>query len=179
MKIIGGISSQYSDTSRQNISTFSSGRALTPLFTLRFLSTLVNTTVTGTSFSPRNSRHSRSRRCGFTVESMSSITASRLERSSRYSRVNSAHCFRAFSGAFANPYPGRSVRYHVPSPVTISKWLIVCVLPGFFDVFATSFFVRPVSMLISEDLPTLERPMTAISGYLGGGQSPTFTQLCR
>ena len=32
VKIIGGISSQYSDTSRQNISTFSSGRARTPLF---------------------------------------------------------------------------------------------------------------------------------------------------
>ena len=102
---------------------------------------------------------------------MSSITASKFSRSKRYSRVKSAHCFRARSGAFANPYPGKSVKYHVPSPVTISKWLIVCVLPGFLLVFATSFFVRPVSMLIRELFPTLLRPMTAISGCFGGGQS--------
>ena len=39
VKIIGGISSQYSLTSRQNASTFSSGLALFPAFILRFLST--------------------------------------------------------------------------------------------------------------------------------------------
>ena len=91
--------------------------------------------------------------------------------------MKSAHCFLARSGAFAKPYPGKSVRYHVPSPVTISKWLIVCVFPGFFDVFATS--LRLVSMLMRELFPTLLLPMTAISGCFGGGQSLTFTQLCR
>ena len=75
VKIMGGISSQYSLTSLQNASTFSSGLARFPALILRFLSTLVNTIVTGMSFSPRNSRQSRSSLCGLMVESMSSITA--------------------------------------------------------------------------------------------------------
>ena len=58
----------------------------------------------------------------------------------------------------------------------ISKWLIVRVLPGFLDVFATSFLF--VSMFTRDDLPTLLRPMTATSGCLGGGQSLTRTQAC-
>ena len=176
MKIIGGSSSQYSLTSRQKASTFSSGLARFPLLTFRFLSTFVNTTVTGMLFSPRNSRHSRSSRCGLTVESISSITDSKLGRPKRYSRVNSAHLRRASSGALAKPYPGRSTKYHVPSPVIISKWLIVRVLPGFLDVLAMS--LRLVSMFTSDDLPTLDRPMTATSGCLGGGQSFTLTHAC-
>mmetsp|Transcript_2502 Transcript_2502/g.9684 ORF Transcript_2502/g.9684 Transcript_2502/m.9684 type:complete len:281 (-) Transcript_2502:556-1398(-) len=178
VKIIGGSSSQYSLTSRQKASTFSSGLARFPLFTFRFLSTFVNTTVTGMLFSPRNSRHSRSSRCGLTVESISSITDSKLGLSRRYSRVNSAHLRRASSGALAKPYPGKSTKYHVPSPVIISKWLIVRVLPGFFDVLATGVLVRLVSMFTSDDLPTLDRPMTATSGCLGGGQSLTLTHAC-
>lgn len=41
------------------------------------------------------------------------------------------------------------------------KWFISMVLPGVDDVFAKS--LRPKSMLISEDLPTLERPINAYS----------------
>jgi len=47
------------------------------------------------------------------------------------------------------------------------KWLMSCVFPGVEEVFANSFL--PVSMLIKDDLPTLERPINANSGYLGGG----------
>jgi len=43
------------------------------------------------------------------------------------------------------------------------------VFPGVEDVFARFFF--PVSMLISDDFPTLERPMNACSGRVGFGQS--------
>ena len=41
------------------------------------------------------------------------------------------------------------------------------VFPGVADVFARA--VRPVSMFIREDLPTLERPMKAYSGMFPSG----------
>ena len=47
------------------------------------------------------------------------------------------------------------------------KWLTNCVLPGFWEVLASSF--TPVSMLIKELLPTLERPIKAISARSGLG----------
>ena len=46
-----------------------------------------------------------------------------------------------------------------------------CVLPGVLDVFAS--FDWLVSILISEDLPTFERPMKAYSGLSGLGQPST------
>lgn len=42
-----------------------------------------------------------------------------------------------------------------------------CVLPGDEEVLASPFW--PVSILISEDLPTLERPINAYSGKVAGG----------
>jgi hypothetical protein len=50
--------------------------------------------------------------------------------------------------------------------------LISCVLPGVFEVFARLFW--PVSILISDDLPTLDRPMNAYSGMSGLGQRSIF-----
>ena len=47
------------------------------------------------------------------------------------------------------------------------KWLISCVLPGAEEVLASRSLLQ--SMLISEDLPTLLRPMKAYSGLSGSG----------
>jgi hypothetical protein len=55
------------------------------------------------------------------------------------------------------------------------KWLMSCVFPGVDDVLA-----KPpcrVSMLISDDLPTLERPMKAYSGKLLLGHCATLALL--
>jgi hypothetical protein len=49
----------------------------------------------------------------------------------------------------------------------IRKWLISLVFPGVAEVFAR--FFRFVSMLISDDLPTLLLPMKAYSGIVGAG----------
>jgi hypothetical protein len=51
-----------------------------------------------------------------------------------------------------------------PSAKKISSW----VRPGVCEVRASA--VRPVSALISDDLPTLERPAKAISGAPIGGR---------
>src|SRR6478736_4066972 len=53
-----------------------------------------------------------------------------------------------------------------------SKKLSSCVRPGVRDMRAS--VLRPVSALISDDLPTLERPATAISGKLAGGSPSIF-----
>src|SRR5258705_7528585 len=45
---------------------------------------------------------------------------------------------------------------------------MVWVFPGRFEILAK--FLRPVSILISEDLPTLDRPIKANSGLSGKGQ---------
>lgn len=46
---------------------------------------------------------------------------------------------------------------------------MVWVLPGVAEILANCF--RPVSRLISEDLPTLERPITANSGRPSFGKA--------
>ena len=51
-----------------------------------------------------------------------------------------------------------------------------CVLPGFCEVIASP--LCPVSILMSEDLPTLERPMKAYSGSVLWGQDFTEGLLC-
>ena len=48
-------------------------------------------------------------------------------------------------------------------------------LPGVLDTFARE--LCPVSMLIREDFPTLDRPMTANSGSLGFGHCSSLTLL--
>ena len=65
--------------------------------------------------------------------------------------------------------PGRSTRYQGLPAVVISKWLINCVFPGVELVLANAF--RPVNILISELLPTLERPMKVYSGRSASGHS--------
>ena len=55
------------------------------------------------------------------------------------------------------------------------KWFTSCVLPGVWEVFASLEF--PVRALISEDLPTLERPMKANSGSFRAGFCSTFVLL--
>ncbi len=55
--------------------------------------------------------------------------------------------------------------------------MISCVLPGLEDVLAS--FVWLVSILISEDLPTLERPIKAYSGRVGAGQPSTLGLLIK
>gem|GEM_PF-6663530 len=51
------------------------------------------------------------------------------------------------------------------------KWLMSKVLPGVCDVLARP--LMPVSMLMSDDLPTLLRPMNAYSGLLPPGHFST------
>jgi hypothetical protein len=41
------------------------------------------------------------------------------------------------------------------------------VFPGVWDIFASPFFCT--SMFMSDDFPTLERPINAYSGITGGG----------
>ena len=48
------------------------------------------------------------------------------------------------------------------------KWLMATVLPGTDEVLAKP--LRCTSILISDDLPTLERPMKAYSGMLSFGK---------
>ena len=48
-------------------------------------------------------------------------------------------------------------------------------MPGVLETSARS--LRPVSMLMRLDLPTFDRPMTAISGMIGGGHCSGFTLL--
>ena len=55
------------------------------------------------------------------------------------------------------------------------KWLISIVFPGVDDVMARPFF--PVSIFISDDLPTFERPMNAYSWRCSLGQSAAFVLL--
>ena len=50
---------------------------------------------------------------------------------------------------------------------SIRKWLITCVLPGVLEVLAASLDFNKA--LISEDFPTLERPIKATSGLSGSG----------
>jgi hypothetical protein len=49
----------------------------------------------------------------------------------------------------------------------IKKWFISIVLPGVAEVMANPFL--PVSILIRLDLPTLERPIKAYSGFVPEG----------
>jgi hypothetical protein len=48
-------------------------------------------------------------------------------------------------------------------------------VPGRFEIRAS--FLFPVSMLIRDDLPTLDRPITANSGMHGGGHAFKVTAL--
>jgi hypothetical protein len=50
-----------------------------------------------------------------------------------------------------------------------------CVLPGVCEVLAKPFL--PVSILISDDLPTFDRPIKAYSGFIGGGSLDTWLLL--
>ncbi len=52
---------------------------------------------------------------------------------------------------------------------------VIWSVPGVFEVSARD--ALPVSMLISDDLPTLDRPMTANSGSVGLGQEDSFVAL--
>ena len=49
------------------------------------------------------------------------------------------------------------------------------VLPGVFETIAKEFL--PVKRLIKDDLPTLDRPITANSGYRAGGHCAVLTLL--
>ena len=53
----------------------------------------------------------------------------------------------------------------------IIKWLMIFVLPGVEEVFASLSLLQ--IMLMSEDLPTLLRPINAYSGLSGAGQVST------
>ena len=57
------------------------------------------------------------------------------------------------------------------------KWLIRRVLPGVPDTLANP--LRPVSMLMSDDLPTLLRPMNAMSRSSSLGTCATLSELHR
>ena len=78
--------------------------------------------------------------------------------------MNFDHSPRLLLEVLAYPYPGRSTNCQFS---LIRKWLINWVLPGVCEVFASPF--RCTSMLISEDLPTFERPIKAYSGNSGAG----------
>ena len=83
-----------------------------------------------------------------------------------------AHFFFTDSGTLAYPYPGRSTNVIIS---LIKKKLINCVRPGVALVRARR--LRFTKVLIREDLPTLERPMKAISGNLLEGYWEGFTAL--
>ena len=55
------------------------------------------------------------------------------------------------------------------------KWFTNCVLPGVWEVLAN--LELPVSMLMRELLPTLDRPMKANSGSFRCGFCPTLVLL--
>ncbi len=59
----------------------------------------------------------------------------------------------------------------------LSKMLSSCVRPGVFEVRAR--VLVPVRALISEDLPTFERPANATSSRSAGGRSAMRTQPLR
>src|SRR5699024_402951 len=65
---------------------------------------------------------------------------------------------------WAYPIPGKSTKCQ---EWLIRKWFINCVFPGFPEVRA--IFLRLVSILIKEDLPTLLRPTKAYSGNCVAG----------
>src|SRR5680860_322146 len=80
--------------------------------------------------------------------------------------------FLLFLDTRAYPYPGKSTRNQLP---LILKWFINWVFPGRPDVLAKLF--RSVSILIREDLPTLERPINAYSGNGSFGHLATSVLL--
>mmetsp|Transcript_38917 Transcript_38917/g.86571 ORF Transcript_38917/g.86571 Transcript_38917/m.86571 type:complete len:221 (+) Transcript_38917:121-783(+) len=165
---LGGRYSKSCSSALLNAVMFSS-LLLEPFF-LR--SILVNTMLKGTPLSVSQVAYSRSIFCGLMVESTSRSTMARLEREVKYSLVKESNASRLARPVRAYPYPGRSTRYQLSF---MRKWLMQRVLPGSLDTWAS--FLLLVSMLMREDLPTLERPMMANSGYLGAGQSSWRTAL--
>src|SRR5687768_16971666 len=75
---------------------------------------------------------------------------------------------RILAGTAAYPYPGQSTNV-APSSPSISKQLRSCVRPGVLDTLARA--LRLPRALMSDDLPTLERPTTATSVRLAGRRS--------
>jgi hypothetical protein len=76
------------------------------------------------------------------------------------------------TGTFAYPNPGRSTKENV---LFMRKKLINWVRPGVALVFTRR--LRFNRVLIREDLPTLERPVKAISGNTGAGYCSGLTAL--
>mmetsp|Transcript_32324 Transcript_32324/g.39133 ORF Transcript_32324/g.39133 Transcript_32324/m.39133 type:complete len:266 (+) Transcript_32324:78-875(+) len=137
-----------------------------------FLSVFVNTMLMGTSASFSQTSTSLSAEVGGIDASTSSITCTSCSRFKKYSFVNPKNSIRWTFDTLAYPYPGRSTKYHF---LLIRKWLMVCVFPGVLEIFAN--FPLLVSILIKDDLPTLERPMTANSGLVSLGHWLYFTLL--
>src|SRR5271168_3872977 len=88
--------------------------------------------------------------------------------SARYGSINFGHSAEIDFEIFAYPYPGRSAKISVgltfifsPAPSCSAKKLIARVLPGVDDTLASR---DPSSELISDDLPTFDRPRNATSG---------------
>jgi hypothetical protein len=84
----------------------------------------------------------------------------------KYVSIIGPHFFCTDAGTLAYPYPGRSTKQKA---LFIKKKLISWVRPGVELVFTRRF--RFKSVLISEDLPTLERPEKAISGKSAVGKT--------
>src|SRR5580700_54974 len=84
--------------------------------------------------------------------------------------MNFGHSTEIAFEIFAYPYPGRSAKIITglgfifrPAPSCSAKKLMARVRPGVDDVCAC---FDPSSALMSEDLPTFDRPRNAISGAL-------------
>src|SRR5262249_45653795 len=89
-------------------------------------------------------------------------------RSARYGSMNFGHSAEIDFEIFAYPYPGRSAKIIAgatlgvpPATSCTAKKVIARVRPGVEDTRAS---FDPSSALISEDLPTFERPRNATSG---------------
>src|SRR5215471_3122999 len=91
-----------------------------------------------------------------------------VSRSARYGSINFGHSAEIDLEILAYPYPGRSAKIiggtafcFAPAPSCRAKKLIARVRPGVDDTRAS---FDPSRALISEDLPTFDRPRNAISG---------------
>ena len=125
----------------------------------------MNTIENGMLLCPNHSINSRSIFCGSCLMSMSTNTFTSCSLSKMYDDIICSSCFCTDFERFANPYPGKSTRYH---SLFIIKWFISNVLPGMDDVLAMFLWLQ--SILIRLDLPTLLLPMNAYSGLLSLGQ---------
>lgn len=126
------------------------------------LSILLKIIAKGIPSSAKTSINSISIFCGGILASIKTKTIFNVSLWVKKSWIIFIHCFLEDNAAFAYPYPGKSTRCRLLTSSSIRKKLINWVLPGFTDDFANLFWL--VSILITEDFPTFDLQIKAISG---------------